>query len=1169
MSALADRRAKVSYPEAQAQLAAFMQQHGLRTDGLPTLDGERHYVQVEGNRGREKSGAYLAFYEGARPAGVVWNYKTGLKTTWKADGELVSISPEAMRLMQARANADKAARAKQQQGRQDAAAHLAERLLAGSRPADGSHPYLVAKGIGPHGLRVAVQGQTVPVMRESGAVGRVSVAGRLLMPLRDIEGALCNVQTISEDGRKLFLGGAQKLGTFHLIGGPVKADRPLWIAEGFATGATIHEATGDPVVVAQDTSNLGPVSRLLQAAHPKVEIAFAADNDAHLPLRPPPHTLPNAGKVKADEAARQIGARVLLAPALPGRTDAGRGTDWNDLAAARGLDAARETLRLSWPWRMNGQHGHSWTRLPPYHPFITEPRQAALDRQTDAITTTIILGSRIGAARREVVQRRTEALALIDNPSPGQKGAVTRRFIGQVAHAHGFGKRIPAPPSMFVSGSQGTGKTFMALEVIVRLRERICAWVTAPSIKKCRENLADYRNLAEPGSLPPMLVLGMGWPDATRPGRMMCQRYEVAKTLVDQGISIKETLCKACPFRDACGYREQEAQIAAMNGVGVFFLANASLFVNAMAPTPVLVVADERLDPVTVQDVPFAAFDPNVIPRSLCPSETAWAAMRDRLTRTGLALIHPNPLEVLRRDGILKSDLRDVVRVLAIVANPDVSGLTGDLSDDEVARRLEAIKPDPRAGYLLAVLRAVLREYSQPRGILHGVTFSALAQSFTVSSIRPLMKVAKAAALVLDGTGDHEMNRAIFGTRLQHVQARVERDAHTTGTTGRLYSTVSLTGRGQDGEQIPSKIEPSAKLRAEICTIAERQPGPCLVVATMAVEDALDDMMARDQPMTHFGALRGLNNWQECPAAFVVGMMALKIHDLEAYARAYLVTDPQPFHSFADIPVDPDYGYRDCGWLHYATFMRRMRDGSVSPCEVPIHPDPRVQRIYEQLRDADVTQAPDRTRPIFNRRKIVLGNPLVLDMTYDAILTHRQLVAGGSTLDLVFADLGILPFGGRDLHLCWEGKGKFRSEGAAAKCLKSLSLSPPHSPRLESYQLGGGLCRRVPLPPPGSNRVKQPGPDRHQTARRPTCRAGTDARQVGLVRTDRPGSTSPGPGRSRTRFRSRPAATGRRVCARPRTAHPRPGATAGAAIGRPARPAAPPPWHPSARACCV
>ena len=118
-----------------------------------------------------------------------------------------------------------------------------------------------------------------------------------------------------------------------------------------------------------------------------------------------------------------------------------------------------------------------------------------------------------------------------------------------------------------------------------------------------------------------------------------------------------------------------------------------------------------------------------------------------------------------------------------------------------------------------------------------------------------------------------------------------------------------------------------------------------------------------------------------------------------------------------------------------------MRDGTVQLVEVEVHPDPRVQEVLEQVREADVLQGGDRTRPIFNHRTLVFANSLALDLTYDRIVTHKELVAGGSRVERVFATLGLLPLGARDLHTV--DSVLFPSPKAAEKALQPSELSTP------------------------------------------------------------------------------------------------------------------------------
>lgn len=192
-------------------------------------------------------------------------------------------------------------------------------------------PYLVRKGVKPYGVRRLAD-------------------GTLIVPACTVAGELVNVQRIAPhkptDGapEKLFTKDARKAGTLHLIGMPAEEPEPgawLLLAEGYATGASLHEATGRPVAVAWDAGNLPHVVRALRGRYPAARLALCADDDRATEAR----TGKNPGRLKAAEAARLAGkgrALVILPEGLP--ADGTGGTDFNDLHALAGLDAVRELI---------------------------------------------------------------------------------------------------------------------------------------------------------------------------------------------------------------------------------------------------------------------------------------------------------------------------------------------------------------------------------------------------------------------------------------------------------------------------------------------------------------------------------------------------------------------------------------------------------------------------------------------------------------------------------------------------------------------------------------------------------------------------------------------------------------------------------------------------------
>ena len=110
------------------------------------------------------------------------------------------------------------------------------------------------------------------------------------------------------DGRKTFLTGGRKRGCYYAIGRPVDA---LCIAEGYATAATIHEATGQATACAFDAGNLEPVARALRGKFPRSRITVCADNDAG--------TQGNPGVRYAEAAARAVRG-FLAVPSFEARS---------------------------------------------------------------------------------------------------------------------------------------------------------------------------------------------------------------------------------------------------------------------------------------------------------------------------------------------------------------------------------------------------------------------------------------------------------------------------------------------------------------------------------------------------------------------------------------------------------------------------------------------------------------------------------------------------------------------------------------------------------------------------------------------------------------------------------------------------------------------------------
>ena len=157
----------------------------------------------------------------------------------------------------------------------------------------------------------------------------------LVIPIHNAEGEVCGVQYIGADGTKRIHG--LKRGNFYIIG-EVNNDSCIYVAEGYATAASAHEANHEPVVVAFDCGNLDSVIANLKTKYPKNQIIILADDDKE--------TDHNPGRVKAEEAVKKHGCSMIF-PLFPDNCKLRNGklpTDFNDLHVHLGLDEVKRQL---------------------------------------------------------------------------------------------------------------------------------------------------------------------------------------------------------------------------------------------------------------------------------------------------------------------------------------------------------------------------------------------------------------------------------------------------------------------------------------------------------------------------------------------------------------------------------------------------------------------------------------------------------------------------------------------------------------------------------------------------------------------------------------------------------------------------------------------------------
>lgn len=230
--------------------------------------------------------------------------------------QMPPISPEVKaRLQREKRDREKAAQAEIQKKQRLAADEALQRWAGAAE--SGASPYAARKKIRAYGVRFA--------------------ADALLVPLVDADGVLWNLQRILVSGEKYFLTDGRVSGCFHPIGDIATSEWVL-VAEGYATAASLHEATGYAVVVTFNAGNIKHVANALRRLHPAAKILICADDDSETEAK----TGKNPGVTAATEAAQSVQGFWCKPAGLP----AGR-TDFNDLALAAGPEAVRAQIKVA------------------------------------------------------------------------------------------------------------------------------------------------------------------------------------------------------------------------------------------------------------------------------------------------------------------------------------------------------------------------------------------------------------------------------------------------------------------------------------------------------------------------------------------------------------------------------------------------------------------------------------------------------------------------------------------------------------------------------------------------------------------------------------------------------------------------------------------------------
>lgn len=309
-----------------------MASNGIYLKDIPDLDGKIKRFKVDDNdkgvAGWYVGHSYFLKKNGEQFFNVVYgNFKTGETFHYKSDSK--NVSSEELKRIQKEVEKAKLIREleieKDQKIAGDKAAAAWNSLNSDS---EKSSLYLDRKKIN------SLYG------------AKLSDSGVLVIPIRDIDGKITSLQSITDStGEKKFYPQGKIKGCFHTIGN-IDESEYILICEGFATGCSLYMATGKPVVIAFQSTNLESVALEIAAKYKSLDkrIIICGDDDAYT-VKPPDNEPYNAGRIYADKAAEKISA-IAVYPKFKELAAKGR-TDFNDLHVYGGLERVIECFDFS------------------------------------------------------------------------------------------------------------------------------------------------------------------------------------------------------------------------------------------------------------------------------------------------------------------------------------------------------------------------------------------------------------------------------------------------------------------------------------------------------------------------------------------------------------------------------------------------------------------------------------------------------------------------------------------------------------------------------------------------------------------------------------------------------------------------------------------------------
>ena len=457
----------------------------------------------------------------------------------------------------------------------------------------------------------------------------------------------------------------------------------------------------------------------------------------------------------------------------------------------------------------------------------------------------------------------------------------------------------------------------------------------------------------------------------------LCDKHELVNKISGYGYNIYETLCKDCEYNknESCKYLAQYNDDV-----------NVRIFNHAHLPLSRGALAKKYPD--------FAVIDETFYIRMLLEYEFTFDQIEQHIKNAELS---ETIIESLKNKAPLLISLKEtigdnLVSVLQSESNNLIIKLP-KITDPFFEKKLtQNLKIKLQLSKMLGQLALEVENFPERK---HAATVKYV-QNKVIFRVRQdltrfnIKKGKQVPVLCIDADYEQKLGKLFF--KIKQKELYVNRNVYVTQTYTTQNSKKRVLPKHDSAEKTKESAEEHIKNLQQIINNVIKEHGNTLVVSYLSLVG--DEKLKIESKFVkqagcefaHFGALRGLNKFEHCNAAIIIGRHQLPFDVVDSQAAA-MWWDSKKELVLTDRPKNDVRGY--------------VSKFKVLGVKVAICNDWRSNLLLELQREREALQAIDRLRVIREVKKkyVYILSSVPLNISVNKLVKHSDLINGKTAIE--------------------------------------------------------------------------------------------------------------------------------------------------------------------------